>query len=232
MSTAGRVQEIVQGQQQVLRFRFLLAGAPTTPSAATITIYNPGNSALVGPSAATISTHNVTFQDAFAAGIYPYDEHYRAVWTCTSSGTDYLGETYFDVVPHLFDSLLTDDDLEEVHPDLLDLSSYNTFVAQRNAVWADIRDRVRSHIRKPAGYVANPGVFFAAHREGVLAMVLRDHVARNASDLDTDRADHHLAEYQRAMEVAFGQMMLDTNEDKQLSGDTEEWQTRQVRWCR
>jgi len=231
MSTAGRTQEIVQGVRDTLRHRFLLGGVPQTPTAATVTIYSPGGSVLVTAAAATIGGSDISYSGTWPAATYPYDEHYRAVWACAYGALDYFRVGYFDVVAHAFRSLLTDTDLTDAHPNLLDLSSASDFSKQRAAAWAAVRARVRNQVRRPAGFVTNPEIFFEAHLHLALSNILRDHVSRSAGDVEQERADFHEARAREALEVAFGQIDLDTSEDMTIE-DVDAWGTNQVSWVR
>ena len=83
-----------------LTFQLVIAGAKVTPSAATISIYAPGNStALVSAAAMTISGTLATYSpDTTTTASWPKDTGYRAEIVATYGGTGYTAIMMVDVV--------------------------------------------------------------------------------------------------------------------------------------
>jgi len=115
------VASLIEDAAGTLSFDALFDNAYVTPSAATVTIVQPGESALpdtaVSGEDATISGSNVSYS-LTAAQLANSGKKYRATWLVTISGIVYTFVHYFDVEYKKVPILITDRDLFAESPKL------------------------------------------------------------------------------------------------------------------
>lgn len=123
-SKAGTIKLLIYGDNR-----------PVVPSAATITIYKPGDiEAFVSETAATVNaiTGEMTY-DLTSTHTETHGLNYKAEWKYTVSGTDYYQQQLFDVVKSILAIPIVDEDLYEELPSLRDQAYQVTGTATAGA---------------------------------------------------------------------------------------------------
>lgn len=216
------VELIERGVDTVLRLRPSRAGAPITPSAATISVYDSGGTAIVDAQAATCTAGSgqaVYTVTAATTTSLALSEGWRVEWTATVSSTSRVVVLEAALVRHRLYPVATDQDLFQRVSSLNPASrspltgTITDFSAYLDAAWAEIGDRLIARGDRP-WLVMSPHALRRPHVLLTLALVFEDARSR----LNAGYAEI-AADYRRQFLDAWEQMRFDYDRDTDGLGD-------------
>lgn len=141
-------QRFIKDTAGTLKYVPVLDGLEVVPSAATITIVNASGGPLPTPvtgDSATIANNGALSFSVIAANTAD-EQLYKAVWSFTVSGTAHQHVTFYRVVKHIQDQLVTSEDVYFEKPflkaiDFEDVTIEDFIDHQWNWIEKDLRDR-------------------------------------------------------------------------------------------
>ena len=195
------------------------AGAEQTATAATLTLYDGGETILDGVTATSLgppASHTVTAATTTDRAL---SSEYLAVWTMTIGGSSYVFRQPAYLVRHILYPTVTDDDLTELHSDLdalRDTANMTTFQPFRERAWEQIQRRLIARGNRPA-LVLDSWALKDLHTFGALRLAFRDF----ASSLGDERYAELAAYYDTAYQSEWDAMVLryDDDENGTISSD-------------
>ena len=169
------------------------AGVEQTPSAATVTLYDGGETVVdaasatsLGPPAAYTVTGATTTDRALSA-------EWLAVWTMTIGGDVHVFRQPAYLVRHLLYPTVTDDDLTALHSDLdalRDSANMTTFEPFRTQAWERIQRRLIARGSRPA-LVIDSWALRDLHAFASLELIWRDFASSLGDDRYRELADYY-----------------------------------------
>jgi hypothetical protein len=198
-----------------LKYQLVLNGAKQTPSAATITVYDPGGTSILSATAMTVSGTVCSYSvSTTTTATWPVDTGYRARISATVSGTAYADDIIFDVCKFLllvdvaWDQLVALDDrvrgLE--HNGDTDLSE--VIEAARDELQLDLETKAIEQGRLLENMVLDKSRVSIPARLLTLAQIFESKSNYEAADRYRDR-------YERALKSVLAGVEIDANQDLQ-----------------
>jgi hypothetical protein len=209
----GYRQEVMRGVVDTLVHRFQLDHTDTTPTAVTVGIYSPSGVELVAPpgAALTITFPNEKITISFLwPATWELLEGYYAVLTIVAGGVTYTRRLHFDLVAAHFESMLSDEDLVNLYPNLASQlpSGTTTFRAYRRRAWYRIGRYLRQAGGFSGGRFLRPDAFYDVH----LSWTLREFfltISRREGDIWWRRMEILENEGREEMRLALQRCSLD-----------------------
>lgn len=199
--------DIIQsGRPCTVSITLTTSGATVTPSAATFTLYTPGQTApVLDAVSATISGAGVVSYNIAAAVLDPtlsgrnFGPGWLEVWTLTVGGVDltYNRPAALSIRPIV--PTVSDDTLLAEHPDMIAYAVQGTTTLQtvREAAWGDI---VRRWLQAGGSTwnIADSGLFHEAHRELSLSKFWRNTAKSQGNESLVELGESHRKAYEAA----------------------------------
>ena len=194
------------GRPNTVSVTLTASGATVTPTAATFTLYAPGQTtAVLDAVAATVGGSGVVTYSIAAAVLDPtlsgrtYGTGWQEVWTLTVDGVDrpFPRSAAMSIRP--ITPTLSDDTLLAEHTDILAYATQGTTTLQtvREAAWGDI---VRLWLQAGGSTwnIADSGLFHEAQRELAFAKFWRNTAKSQGNDTLVDLSETHRKSYEAA----------------------------------
>ena len=223
MALVGRIglpAMIERGRDTSLSFTVTdAAGVEQTATAATVTIYDGGETIVDAASATTLGPPAAYTVTGASTTDRPLSAEWLAVWTMTIGGTVYTFRQPAYLVRHILYPTVTDDDLTALHSDLdalRDSANMTTFEPFRTQAWERIQRKMIAKGNRPA-LVMDPWALRDLHVFASLELIWRDF----ASSLGDDRY-RELAEYYSTAHASEWDSLVfryDDDEDGRISSD-------------
>lgn len=201
-----------------LTYQRVLAGIKAVPSAATITIYAPGNAtALVSAAAMTISGTIATYSpDTTTTVSWPVETGYRARIIATIGGVDYTDDLMFDVVKYILQLNIGVDQLVAIDDRIaaMEHAGDEDFSEVIEAARDEIQARVEAKVIKDKKLIEN--MILDASR---LSIPCRYLVLANIfeSKQNHDQSDRYRQRYEDTMRATLASIQYDSNQDLEES---------------
>jgi len=222
------LKQIQKGSTASISARLLLESEPQTITSATVEIRNPSGSVLVPATSTGISglgTSEVTYIRSWDSSTFPKDVGYKAVWLFTVSGVQYSKETFFNVVPRLLVSDLTDEDIFKEYPHIEDEAPTTGLKAWRIACWEEIVAGISSTFQneEALGRIFNPDIFHRSHLYGTLhKFYFQNAHFTSTMNEDWDKSASFGELYKESLGIAMQQLAIDYDDSGLMDNENQE----------
>lgn len=210
-----RVEYIERGVAATLRMTARLVGGVAAITSATVTIYDPGMTAVVSAAAATVTSGTATY--ALGSGVltsYAYAEGWCIEWACVMpDGLTHTFRQAAALVRRKLYPVASDADLYRRVPSLdprgtSPLTRHDTFQGLLDTAWEDIEEDLRRAGNR-ANLVTDASKLYVPHVLRTLHLIFADLAARgNPAHIEESR--RYGAEYNSAMNAT--KLDYDTDE--------------------